>query len=145
MTWTDNPLAAIASLIAADMSFHPGRFVADGEDFVPERGDMPTNVISDTSSAMNNRLLTTYGRLCKVANYMTGVLSPKQIGKNLKALREKSGLRAVEIARALRVTRQHIYQLESGNKKLTVERLQQFGRVFKVEPEKILGNGKKPA
>lgn len=74
-----------------------------------------------------------------MAQYMSHALSPKQIGNRLRLLRKKSGLKVPQIAKAMKVSRQHIYNWEHGKKKLSVERLQQLGEVFNVAAGKILG------
>lgn len=69
---------------------------------------------------------------------MSRKVSAKQIGKRIKELREANNLKVTDVAKALRVTRQHIYHIEAGNKNVTVERLQQLSHVLKVSEGQII-------
>lgn len=66
-------------------------------------------------------------------------VSQKEIGKRIQDLRKKRHMRVVEVAEKLGITRQHVYNLESGKKSLTVERLQQIRTVFNVNVDELLG------
>lgn len=51
----------------------------------------------------------------------------------VKEIREKNNLSVQEFATTVGVSRQHIYKLEKGNKKPSVELAKAIGKAFKVK------------
>jgi transcriptional regulator with XRE-family HTH domain len=75
---------------------------------------------------------------------MNQVLSQKEIGQRLRTLRLARNMKAVAVARRLKVSRQHIHALEAGECNLTLKRLQQFTQIYKVNPDALLARQKRP-
>lgn len=56
---------------------------------------------------------------------------------DLKKLRKESGLKVNKIAEVLGVSREHYYQLENGNTKLTNDKIEKLSKLFNVSYQYI--------
>lgn len=55
----------------------------------------------------------------------------------LKEIRKRSGLKVSKIALELGVSREHYYQLEKGNTKLTKDKIEVLSKLFNVSKKEI--------
>ena len=76
--------------------------------------------------------------------YNTFILTLRGIGimeyyEKLKAIREGQDMTQQEVAEALRTTRQQISKYENGTQLMTIGRLRELCRLYKVSSDYILG------
>ncbi len=62
----------------------------------------------------------------------------RQPSKTLKQLREEAGLTQLDVAFALKVTPQTVYNWERGTREPKGRHLQQLARLFKVSADDVL-------
>jgi transcriptional regulator with XRE-family HTH domain len=67
------------------------------------------------------------------------VLSRKQIGARLRALRKARGMTQVELAKVLGTQQTAISQVEIGNRGLTIQQVVKLARALRVPTDDILG------
>ena len=67
------------------------------------------------------------------------VLSRKQIGARLRALRKARGMTQVELAKVLGTQQTAISQVEIGNRGLTIQQVVKLARALRVSTDDILG------
>jgi transcriptional regulator with XRE-family HTH domain len=68
------------------------------------------------------------------------VLSRKEIGARLRALRKARDMTQVELAKALGTQQTAISQVEIGNRGLTVQQVVKLARALRVSTDAILGS-----
>ena len=61
----------------------------------------------------------------------------KILGHNLKILREKNKLSVIEVASKCKVSRNAIYQVESGEKWISMPLVEALCKVYKVEEHEL--------
>lgn len=61
----------------------------------------------------------------------------KILAHNLTILRDKHRLSVIEVAERCKVTRQAIYQVESGNKWISLPLLESLCKLYKVEEHEL--------
>jgi transcriptional regulator with XRE-family HTH domain len=61
-----------------------------------------------------------------------------QIGKNVRRHREARGWTQEQLARRLRVHRVYVTQIETAARGVSLEILEQLGKVFRVKPGRFL-------
>jgi len=64
------------------------------------------------------------------------------IAMNIRAYRKHRKLSQRELAERLKTTRQHISQIETGRKSVSVTMLEKLANKFEIEPYKLLINKK---
>lgn len=69
----------------------------------------------------------------------TVVISKKEVGQRLRAIRIERGLSQVELAETLGVTQPNISAVEIGRRGLTIQQLVRLARALHVSPDDILG------
>src|SRR5581483_6232460 len=67
------------------------------------------------------------------------VLSRKEIGARLRALRKARGLTQAQLAKALGTQQTAVSQVEIGNRGLTVQQVVKLAKALKVSTDAILG------
>lgn len=70
------------------------------------------------------------------------VLSKKELGERLRAIREQRGYSQGKLARLLSSHPQSISQIERGLRGLTIQHVVKIARVLQVSTDDILGDGK---
>jgi transcriptional regulator with XRE-family HTH domain len=76
-----------------------------------------------------------------VANYSGGGTMYESIGKKITHLREGYGMSKAELGRRLGYHGTYIYYLETGQRRITVELLQQIANIFNVELKYFFDKG----
>ena len=71
------------------------------------------------------------------------VVSKKQIGERLRALRQARELTQAELAEILGTKHTNVSGVERGVRGLTVQQIVKLARALDVSPDAILGNGSK--
>src|SRR5512138_2205839 len=71
------------------------------------------------------------------------VVSKKQIGERLRALRQARELTQAELAEILGTKHTNVSGVERGVRGLTVQQIVKLARALDVSPDAILGNGGK--
>lgn len=74
----------------------------------------------------------------------TVVISKKEVGQRLRAIRIQRGLSQAELAEALGVTQPNISAVEIGRRGLTIQQLVRLTRALHVSPDEVLGEKKAP-
>ena len=64
----------------------------------------------------------------------------ENVGKNLKLLREQRNLTQEEVGKYLGVGRDAIVRIEKGIRKITIEELNGYSKLFNVDLDTILNN-----
>ena len=64
----------------------------------------------------------------------------ENVGKNLKILREQKGLTQEEVGKYLGIGRDAIVRIEKGIRKITIEELNGYSKLFNVDMDTILNN-----
>lgn len=64
----------------------------------------------------------------------------ENVGKNLKLLREQRSLTQEEVGKYLNVGRDAIVRIEKGTRKITIEELNGYSKLFNVDMDMILNN-----
>ncbi len=57
----------------------------------------------------------------------------KEIGRRIRTYREAAGVKVIDVAQAMGVSRQFYYDLELGKKGLTALRLEEIARILQVD------------
>ena len=70
------------------------------------------------------------------------VLSRKEIGVRLRALRQERRITQVELAKMLAMHQASLSQIERGIRGLTLQQAVKLARGLRVSPDKLLGLGK---
>jgi len=70
------------------------------------------------------------------------VLSRKDIGERLRALRHERRLTQVELAEILGMHQASLSQIERGTRGLTLQQTVKLARALRVSPDRLLGLGK---
>lgn len=70
--------------------------------------------------------------------------TPKEMGHEIKARREKKGLSRQELAKAAGVSREYVRKLEAGLYDPTVGTLEKLAKALGVPVTKLLVSSKKP-
>lgn len=65
----------------------------------------------------------------------------RELGKRITALRLRHDMTQAELARILGVSQQTIFSLELGERRLSLERVPELMRVFRVSCDELLGLG----
>jgi transcriptional regulator with XRE-family HTH domain len=71
------------------------------------------------------------------------VISYKDIGERVRALRFAQGLTQTQFAKILKTSQTAVSDMELGNRGLTVQQVVKLARVLKVTPNDILGEGRR--
>ena len=67
-----------------------------------------------------------------------------KIGHRVKELREKAGMSQDALARAMKIPRPAISQIESGGRKIATDELVRFSQIFHVPVDDLINPGKEP-
>lgn len=70
------------------------------------------------------------------------VLSRKEIGERLRALRQERRITQLELAKILGMHQASLSQIERGIRGLTLQQAVKLARGLRVSPDKVLGVGK---
>lgn len=57
----------------------------------------------------------------------------KEVGKKIKYLREKAGMTLEQLGERLGVTKGYVHHMENGNRKISLDFLQNIADIFNVE------------
>lgn len=71
------------------------------------------------------------------------VISYKEIGERVRALRLGRDLTQSQLAKILGTSQTAVSEIERGNRGLTVQQVVKFSRALKVTPNDVLGDGKR--
>ena len=72
----------------------------------------------------------------------TVVISKKEVGQRLRAIRQEREISQADLAATLGVTQPNISAVEIGRRGLTIQQLVKLCRALHVSPDDILGEGK---
>lgn len=65
----------------------------------------------------------------------------KEIGKKLRKLREYMGLTQEQVAEILNLGRDAIIRIEKGTRKINLEELMKFSKLYKISIDSIINSG----
>jgi transcriptional regulator with XRE-family HTH domain len=69
----------------------------------------------------------------------TVVVSKKDLGTRLRALRQQRGITQVELALAMRLTQSNISAIERGARGVTIHQVVELAKILSVSTDEILG------
>ena len=67
-------------------------------------------------------------------------MNVKNVGKNLKIIREQQGLTQEEVGKSLNIGRDAIVRIEKGSRKISIEELNGFVKLYNIDIDYILNN-----
>ena len=75
----------------------------------------------------------------------TIIVSKKDLGARLRALRQQRGITQVELALAMRLTQSNISAIERGARGITIHQVVELAKILSVSTDEILGQPSAPA
>jgi transcriptional regulator with XRE-family HTH domain len=74
----------------------------------------------------------------------TIIVSKKDLGTRLRALRQQRGITQVELALAMRLTQSNVSAIERGARGITIHQVVELAKILSVSTDEILGQPSTP-